>query len=233
MKPKLVMLLGMVLVLLMIVATASAQQSPPGQQSQGDMAVIGMLERDGSGFQGTALLRSGGSGQQQGQTDVVVALIPAEAGFLGIGGADEQSLGHAAIYMGTCDEPGEWVANVGDFQGLYDLDAVEQQGENGENGDEEEGRHLHVAQGSVDMGMDQVLDGQHVLVVIERQDEEGENGMTPTPGTPEAQQQEDITPLACGVLTPEASLSMMGQPMPGMPSPGQPTPGTPTVTPGA
>ncbi len=158
------------------------QPTPTPGPAGADTAVIGLIEQEGSGFHGMAMLRA-----DDGQTEVVVGLIPPSPGFIELG-PTEEDIGRVAIYTGTCEQIGNQVQDLGQLRELYRF-----------NGDE---RVVYALRMTIDMSMDQLLSGDNVLVVLQREQEAEPGQPTPTPEGP-GQQEE----LVCGVLRPEATLA--------------------------
>ena len=188
------------------------------QQAEGDWAIVGLDEANGSGFQGVSVMR-----ESEGQTEVVIA-VRAPEGFFSFLQAGEENLGPAAIVSGDCEEPQSIVQQLGQPMPL-------------QQGDEEE-PSLYAVAGSVSMGLDDILTGEYSVGIIEVEDGATAtptlDGTPGTPGaTPEIGQQQELSLVACGPLTDDARMGPV-TPAPGTPSmPGAtPTPGgSPTPTP--
>lgn len=157
------------------------QPSPTPRAQQ--VALIALTEQGGSGFHGSVTLLSNND-----ETEIVVGIIPPPPSLFGFG-KSEEDIGNVEVYEGFCGVLSQSVEDLGVPTEPYRFD-----------GDE---RGFYALRHTLDMSIDELLDGDHAVVLLQRPGEEE----SPSPGLG-AQQEEPEQPdaLACGRLVPESRV---------------------------
>lgn len=194
-------------------ATPGGQQQGTPQPVQADVAFVPIQAEGTSGVSGMAVLRSS---QQQEGTEVYVGTQP--PGGLPLLGASAEDLGEVVILEGTCGDPGAVVAVLDTLQPIYgDPQQQDAQATPGgtpgqgqqtpeatpENGQQQQGdpNAYGLAQ-QVSVQLTTLLDGTHIIGILERAQDDGAQALTPGTDLPE-----DRSLLACGTLTQGNMLS--------------------------
>lgn len=205
---------GTVMLVPFLVGAALAQERPPGQTpmpgtpmpggtpmsggtptSPGELplGMVALEQRDGSGFYGTAVL----IGSQQVQETLVITSLVNTGGGIFAPGAN--SVGHAVILSGTCEDPAYVVHDLGLMMpfvdGTLDEDA----------GDEALDETVFGGRETVQMGLDEVTHSGLLAIAVLDNSIDGSD-LTENDFDPELQDRLSEHQLACADMAQEIIL---------------------------